>query len=167
MISFKGRHHQQDIILQCVRWYLAYSLSYRDLEELMQERGYLVVTALFSAGLCITHLALRRPFVKTRNGLVTSIEPLHACRSRRTVVIPGVIRSDWGSPGSIEQRCNGPATYLSSKTAGQLYQQNTKTNTPLHGGVTMCSTFVGIAQGQSKNSAENFLQSSSQREFLL
>ncbi len=40
MISFKGRHHQQDIILQCVRWYVAYSLSYRDLEELMQERGY-------------------------------------------------------------------------------------------------------------------------------
>jgi transposase-like protein len=42
MISFKGRHHQQDIILQCVRWYVAYSLSYRDLEELMQERGYVV-----------------------------------------------------------------------------------------------------------------------------
>lgn len=40
MISFKGRHYQQDIILQCVRWYVAYSLSYRDLEELMQERGY-------------------------------------------------------------------------------------------------------------------------------
>ncbi|MGI9284481.1 MAG: IS6 family transposase [Pseudomonadales bacterium] len=42
MISFKGRHHQQDIILQCVRWYVAHSLSYRDLEELMQERGYAV-----------------------------------------------------------------------------------------------------------------------------
>ena len=42
MITFKGRQHQQDIILQCVRWYVAYSLSYRDLEELMQERGYAV-----------------------------------------------------------------------------------------------------------------------------
>ena len=42
MISFKGRHHQRDIILQSVRWYVAYSLSYRDLEELMQERGYAV-----------------------------------------------------------------------------------------------------------------------------
>lgn len=42
MISFKGRHHQQEIILQCVRWYVAYSLSYRDLEELMQERDYAV-----------------------------------------------------------------------------------------------------------------------------
>jgi putative transposase len=42
MISFKGRHHQRDIILQCVRLYVAYSLSNRDLEELMQERGYAV-----------------------------------------------------------------------------------------------------------------------------
>ena len=46
MISFKGRHHQRDIILQCVRWYVAYSLSYRDLEELMQERGYADRSAL-------------------------------------------------------------------------------------------------------------------------
>jgi len=42
VISFKGRHHQQNIILQYIRWYVAYSLSYRDLEELMQERGYVV-----------------------------------------------------------------------------------------------------------------------------
>ena len=42
MISFEGRHHQQEIILQCVRWCVAYALSYRDLEELMQERGYAV-----------------------------------------------------------------------------------------------------------------------------
>ena len=33
MISFKGRHFKREIILQSVRWYLAYSLSYRDLEE--------------------------------------------------------------------------------------------------------------------------------------
>jgi hypothetical protein len=32
--SFKGRHFQQNMILQSVRWYLAYSLSYRDSEEL-------------------------------------------------------------------------------------------------------------------------------------
>ncbi|MGY8794697.1 MAG: IS6 family transposase, partial [Woeseiales bacterium] len=42
MINFKGRHHQKEVILQCVRSYVAYSLSYRDLEELMQERGYAV-----------------------------------------------------------------------------------------------------------------------------
>lgn len=40
MISFKGRHFQREIILQCVRWYCAYSLSYRDIEEIMIERGF-------------------------------------------------------------------------------------------------------------------------------
>ncbi|HXI42008.1 MAG TPA: IS6 family transposase, partial [Bryobacteraceae bacterium] len=28
---FRGRHFQDDIIVLCVRWYLRYSLSYRDL----------------------------------------------------------------------------------------------------------------------------------------
>jgi transposase, IS6 family len=36
---FKWRHYQPEIILLCVRWYLRYSLSYRDLEEMMAERG--------------------------------------------------------------------------------------------------------------------------------
>ena len=36
---FKWRHFQAEIIILCVRWYLRYSLSYRDLEEIMQERG--------------------------------------------------------------------------------------------------------------------------------
>jgi len=36
---FKWRHFEGTIILLCVRWYLRYSLSYRDLEEMMAERG--------------------------------------------------------------------------------------------------------------------------------
>ena len=36
---FKGRHFDQSVILLCVRWYLAYSLSLRDLKEMMAERG--------------------------------------------------------------------------------------------------------------------------------
>ena len=32
---FKWRHFHADIILLCVRWYLRYPLSYRDLEEMM------------------------------------------------------------------------------------------------------------------------------------
>ncbi|MCW5590223.1 MAG: IS6 family transposase [Legionellales bacterium] len=39
MISFKWRQFKKDIILMLVRWYLAYSLSYRDIEELAAERG--------------------------------------------------------------------------------------------------------------------------------
>ena len=41
-ISFKGAHFPQDIILMGVRWYLAYPLSYRHVEELMEERGVLL-----------------------------------------------------------------------------------------------------------------------------
>ena len=39
MIDFKGHRFEKDIILLCVRWYLAYPLSYRNLEEMMAERG--------------------------------------------------------------------------------------------------------------------------------
>ena len=39
MISFKGRHFNKTVILMTVRWYLAYALSYRDIEELISERG--------------------------------------------------------------------------------------------------------------------------------
>lgn len=39
---FKWRHFEAEIILLCVRWYLRYALSYRDLKEIMQERGLYV-----------------------------------------------------------------------------------------------------------------------------
>jgi len=39
MISFQGRHFPKDLILMAVRWKLAYPLSYRNIEELMDERG--------------------------------------------------------------------------------------------------------------------------------
>ncbi|CDG19911.1 transposase [Xenorhabdus poinarii G6] len=37
--AFKRLHTPIDIIAQCVRWYLAYALSLRNLEEMMAERG--------------------------------------------------------------------------------------------------------------------------------
>ena len=40
MVSFSGRHYPKFIILQCVRWYVAYALSYRNIEEMMSERGF-------------------------------------------------------------------------------------------------------------------------------
>ena len=36
---FKRRHFDAAIILLCVRWYVTYKLSYRDLVEMMEERG--------------------------------------------------------------------------------------------------------------------------------
>jgi transposase-like protein len=36
---FEGRHFDRQVIVLCVRWYLRFKLSYRDLVEMMAERG--------------------------------------------------------------------------------------------------------------------------------
>ena len=36
---FAGRHFNRDVIILCVRWYLRFKLSLRDLVEMMAERG--------------------------------------------------------------------------------------------------------------------------------
>jgi putative transposase len=38
-ITFKGSHFERDVILCGVRWYVAYPISYRQIEEMMGERG--------------------------------------------------------------------------------------------------------------------------------
>ena len=42
MLATKGMRFPIDVILVCIRWYAAYPLSYRHLEEMMQERGVFV-----------------------------------------------------------------------------------------------------------------------------
>ncbi len=42
MIDCKGHCYEKEIILLYVRWYLAYPLSYRNLEEMMAEWGVTV-----------------------------------------------------------------------------------------------------------------------------
>ena len=39
MVDFKGSHFEREIVLWGVRWYVAYPISYRQLEEVMEERG--------------------------------------------------------------------------------------------------------------------------------
>lgn len=39
---FKLRHYPPDLILLCVSWYCCYQLSYRDVEEMVKERGLAV-----------------------------------------------------------------------------------------------------------------------------
>src|ERR1700750_1661527 len=36
---FKGRHFDRGVIVLCVRWYLSFKLSARDLVQMMSERG--------------------------------------------------------------------------------------------------------------------------------
>src|SRR6202051_5122932 len=40
---FVGRHFDREVIVLCVRWYLRFKLSYRDLVEMMAERGLSMV----------------------------------------------------------------------------------------------------------------------------
>jgi putative transposase len=42
MLTTKGMRFPIDVILVCIRWYAAYPLSYRHLEEMMEERGVFV-----------------------------------------------------------------------------------------------------------------------------
>ncbi len=42
MSDFKGRHFEGEIVLWAVRWYCRYGISYRDLEQMMGERGVAV-----------------------------------------------------------------------------------------------------------------------------
>lgn len=39
MSAFKGRHFSGEVVLWAVRWYCRYGISYRDLEQMMAERG--------------------------------------------------------------------------------------------------------------------------------
>jgi transposase-like protein len=52
---FKGRQFDPSVILLCVRWYLAYNLSLRNLEEMMAERASPSITPPSVAGSSVTH----------------------------------------------------------------------------------------------------------------
>jgi hypothetical protein len=56
-VSFKGAHFPQDIILTGVRWYVAYPLSTRHVEELMRERG-----------VHVDHATINRWVIRQNNG---------------------------------------------------------------------------------------------------
>ncbi len=60
MVSFKGAHFPQDVILHAVFFYVRYGVSYRDLEEILAERGVV-----------IDHAAPNRWVVKYASGLAT------------------------------------------------------------------------------------------------
>jgi IS6 family transposase len=54
-VLFRGRHFRSEVIVLCVRWYLCYPLSYRDLEEMMLERGLSVDHSTIAR--CVLHYA--------------------------------------------------------------------------------------------------------------
>ena len=59
--SFAGFRYPPDVILVAVRWYLRYALSYRDVEELLAERGVIVDhVSVYRVGAAVHPAAHRR-----------------------------------------------------------------------------------------------------------
>jgi transposase-like protein len=51
---FEGRHFHREVIILCVRWYLRFKLSLRDLVEMMAERGLSMAHTTICAGCSAT-----------------------------------------------------------------------------------------------------------------
>ena len=60
-MNTSGRHFPKDVILTTIRWYLRYNLSYRDIEELIAERG-----------IALDHSTLNRWVIRYTPGLVAN-----------------------------------------------------------------------------------------------
>ena len=61
MLDFTGRHFTKLLVLQALRWYLSYPLSYRHVEELMKERG-----------VSVDHSTINRWVIKYARGCLQS-----------------------------------------------------------------------------------------------
>jgi len=71
----KRLHYPLDVMLLCVRWYVAYSLSLRDLEEMMAERA-----------IGIDHLTVHRWVIKRRTRPMLGFKEFDCAR----VILSGI-----------------------------------------------------------------------------
>lgn len=86
MVSFKGAQFPKDMILYAVFFYVRYAVSYRDLEEILAERG-----------IEVDHATLNRWVVKYASALA------HAAQRRKAPTVPSwrmdetyvKVRGDW------------------------------------------------------------------------
>ena len=70
---FEGRHFDREVIILCVRWYLRFKLSLRDLVEMMAERG-----------LSMAHTTIMRWVQLLRPGVRETLAPV--CPGGRSVM---------------------------------------------------------------------------------
>ncbi len=94
MIEFKGSHFERDVILLAVRWYVAYPISYRQLEEMMEEHGVEV-----------DHATLNRWVLK----YVPLLDQEFRARKRPVGPAGEWTRPMYG-PGAPGNTCIGPST---------------------------------------------------------
>ena len=90
-IRSNGAQFEPALILQCVRWYLRYALSYRDLEDMMRERGLCVdhTTDLsMGAALCARDRQTVSAIPEAHQRLVSDRRDVRACRRGLDVSLP-------------------------------------------------------------------------------
>ena len=58
--DFRGRHFEANLIVQAVSWYLRYALSYRDIKEMLLERGLEVHHSTINRWVLAYALAIER-----------------------------------------------------------------------------------------------------------
>ena len=88
---FRGRHFAEEMIVLCGRWYLRFSLSYRDLEELMAERNLTVdhTTVWRWVQRYAPELATRASGMEANRCLLASGRDLHSRSRAVDVFVPG------------------------------------------------------------------------------
>ena len=91
-ISFKGVHFPKEVILMGVRWYVAYPLSTRHVEELMLERGVDVDHATINRWVIKYSPQLEEEFHRRKRPVLGELAPrrnLHQSEGRVALFIPG------------------------------------------------------------------------------
>ena len=91
-LSFANKQFPSATILMSIRWYLAYKLSYRDIEELLAERGAQVDHATINRWVCEYAPQLEAVF-RCRKHIVSG-----SWRMDETYSVPGV---QIGKPGKV------------------------------------------------------------------
>ena len=89
-MDFKGSQFERDIILWGVRWYVEYPISYRQLEDMMQERGVEVDHSSLNGWVRKFTPALDKPFRQRKRAVGASRRlaqsPITAKRDRKAAL---------------------------------------------------------------------------------
>src|SRR5499433_2359122 len=119
---FKGRHFDREIIVLCVRWYLSFKLSSRDLVQMMSERGIAL------AHTTILHWVQRYvpEFEKRWNRYARPVSGSWRCdetyikvRGRWTYLYRGQVRANRGLSAEPTTRCGRRQTLLQQSNQTQ------------------------------------------------
>jgi putative transposase len=126
----KRMHYPLSVMLTCVRWYVAYPLSLRHLEEMMAERG-----------ICVDHSSVHRGAIK--------IVPVLAAVFRRRQRPVG--KSGRMDESYIKVRGQWKYLYRAVDRDGDTIDFITASQARLRGGAAFPGTGHGIARGTGQD----------------